>query len=43
VAYSTKCVTLLGLISLGGERSMSVKVPRGTMKGKMCLGENATG
>jgi hypothetical protein len=43
VVDSRKCVRLSGLPSLGGESSMSVKVPRGTMNGTTHVGENATG
>jgi hypothetical protein len=43
VVDSWKCVRLLGLPSLGGERSMSVKVPRGTMNGTTHVGKSATG
>jgi hypothetical protein len=42
VVDSQKCVRLLRLASLGGEISMSVKVPRGMMNGKMHVGDNAT-
>jgi hypothetical protein len=43
VVYSQKCVRLLGLLSLGGESSMSVKVIRGTMNGKTHVGESVIG
>jgi hypothetical protein len=43
VVDSRTCVRLSGLPSLGGERSMSVKVPKGTMNGTTHVGESATG
>jgi hypothetical protein len=43
VANSRTCVRLLGLPSLGGESSMSVKLPKRTMNGTNPVGENATG
>jgi hypothetical protein len=43
VVDSRTCVRLSGLPSLGGESSMSVKVPKGTMNGTTHVGENATG
>jgi hypothetical protein len=42
VVDSWKCIRLSGLPSLGGESSMSVKVPRGTMNGTNHVGESAT-
>jgi hypothetical protein len=39
VVDSKKCVRLSGLPSLGGEISMSVKVPRETMNGKLMWGK----
>jgi hypothetical protein len=43
VAYSRKCIRLLGLLSLGGEINMSVKFPRGTINGTTHVGESAIG
>jgi hypothetical protein len=40
---SRTCVRLTRLPSLGGERNMSVKVPKETMNGTTHVGENATG
>jgi hypothetical protein len=42
VADSRHDVRLLGLPSLKGENSMSVKVPRGTINGTTHVGESAT-
>jgi hypothetical protein len=39
---SRKCIRLSGLPFLGGESSMSVKFPRGTMDGTTHVGESAT-
>jgi hypothetical protein len=42
VTDSQKCLRLSGVPSLGGESSMSVKVPRGTMNGTNHVGESST-
>jgi hypothetical protein len=42
VVDSRKCVKLSGILSLGGENTMSVKVPRGTMNGTNHVGKSAT-